>query len=137
MYPFVLVKLQRDPQLTHVGKEMENEAAMYNALGKRGLGDAIPKFLDLVNTWVEMDDFEDIGVENLSRSLKQSALQCVIALSSAGVLHNDVTPRNFVRSSDNRERAKIIDFGRATFSDDQPALTAQVGRTKILLYMMD
>ena len=84
-----------------------------------------------------MDNFDDIGVENLSKSLKESALQCVITLSQAGVLHNDVALRNFVQSSDNRERAKIIDFGRATFSDDQTALTAQVGHTKILLHMMD
>ena len=143
--PSVLVKLQRDPQLTHVGSEMENEAAMYKALAKRGLGNAIPRFfgfskhLGVAMSCLskEMDNFDDIGVENLSRSLKESALQCVTALSSAGVLHNDVALRNFVQSRGNRERAKIIDFGRATCIDDQTALAAQVGRTKILLHMMD
>lgn len=139
----VIVKLQRDPQMTHVGSEMEHEAAMYKSFAKSGLGDVIPRFWGFSRhlgvamsclSW-ELDNFDDIGVENLSKSLKESALQCVAALSSAGVLHNDVELRNFVQSRDNPERAKAIDFGRATFSNNQAALAGQVDRARSLLHL--
>jgi hypothetical protein len=137
----VLVKLQRDARMAHVAKEMQHEADIYEALVGADLGDVISRFrgysthLGVAMSCVEreLDDFDDIGLENLSDSLKESAVQCVMALSSAGVLHNDIDLRNIVQSRDDPTRAKIIDFGRATFSKDKVRLAKQVERVKILL----
>ena len=61
---------------------------------------------------------------------KRSAVQCVDALSKAGVLHNDIALRNFVQCKDDPNRAKIIDFGRAVFSNDVERLKKQLEHAK-------
>jgi tRNA A-37 threonylcarbamoyl transferase component Bud32 len=57
----------------------------------------------------------------------------VQALSQAGILHNDLELQNIVRSKDDPNRAKIIDLGRAKFSDDEERLSEQVEDAKALL----
>lgn len=140
--PSVLVKLQQNPSMTHVADEMENEAKMYDAIkGKADLVEFLPRFrgysthLGVAMTCIEResDDFDDIGRENLSEELKQSAVRGVQALSQAGILHNDLELRNIVRSKDDPNRAKIIDLGRAKFSDDEERLSEQVEDAKALL----
>jgi tRNA A-37 threonylcarbamoyl transferase component Bud32 len=140
--PTVVVKLQRDPRLSHVAAEMAHEAKIYAALeGNATVKEVIPRFrgysthLGVAMTCIEreLDDFDDIGLENLSESLKQSAVRGVELLSQAGVLHNDIELRNIVMSKDDPSRAKIIDFGRASFSSDRELLAKQVESVKILL----
>jgi hypothetical protein len=144
--PTVLVKLQNDPRKKHVANEMAQEAAMYAALeGNEAVQEVIPRFrghsthLGVAMTCVEkeLDDFDDIGLENLSDSLKQSAVHAIQVLSEAGVLHNDIELRNIVRSKRDPSRAKIIDFGRALFSGDSKLLVRQVESIKILLNIED
>jgi predicted Ser/Thr protein kinase len=140
--PTVIVKLQNDPRKKHVADEMAQEAAMYAALeGNQAVQEVIPRFrghsthLGVAMTCLEkeLDDFDDIGLENLSDSLKQSAVHAMQVLSEAGVLHNDIELRNIVRSKRDPSRAKIIDFGRASFSGDSKLLAKQIERIKILL----
>jgi hypothetical protein len=140
--PSVLVKLQQNPSMTHVADEMENEAKMYEAIkGKADLVEFLPRFrgysthMGVVMTCIEResDDFDDIGRDNLSEELKQSAVLGVQALSQAGILHNDLELRNIVRSKDDPNRAKIIDLGRPKFSDDEERLSEQVEDVKALL----
>jgi tRNA A-37 threonylcarbamoyl transferase component Bud32 len=139
-----LVKLQQDPSMTHVADEMENEAKLYDAItGKAGLVEFLPRFrgysthMGVAMTYLEResDDFDDIGAENLSEELNQSAVRGVQALSQAGILHNDLELRNIVRSKDDPNRAKIIDLGRANFSDDEERLSEHVEDAKALLGM--
>jgi hypothetical protein len=140
--PSVLVKLQQNPSMTHVIDEMENEAKMYEAIkGKADLVEFLPRFrgysthMGVAMTCIEResDDFDDIGRDNLSEELKQSAVLGVQALSQAGILHNDLELRNIVRSKDDPNRAKIIDLGRPKFSDDEERLSEQVEDVKALL----
>jgi predicted Ser/Thr protein kinase len=144
--PTVVVKLQNDPRKKHVANEMAQEAAMYAALkGNEAVQEVIPRFrghsthLGVAMTCVEkeLDDFDDIGLENLSDSLKQSAVHAIQVLSEAGVLHNDIELRYIVRSRRDPSRAKIIDFGRASFSGDSKLLVRQVESIKILLNTED
>lgn len=144
--PNVIVKLQMDPRKKHVADDMANEAAIYEALeGNGAVNEVIPCFrghshhLGVAMTCVEreMDDFDDIGLENLSVALKHSALRAVEVLSEAGVLHNDIALRNFVQSKRDPNCAKIIDFGRASFSNDPKQLAKQIERTKALLTLED
>lgn len=141
-YPTVIVKLQNDPRMKHVADDMANEAAIYEALeGNEAAKEVIPCFhghsthLGVAMTCVEkeLDDFDDIGLENLSGVLKRSAVRAVEVLSEAGVLHNDIELRNIVKSKRNPSCAKIIDFGRASFSSDRERLAKQVERIKTLL----
>ena len=81
----------------------------------------------------ELDDFDDIGLENLSDALKRSAVCAVEVLSKVGVLHNDIELRNIVKSKKDPCRAKIIDFGRASFCYDRQLLAKQVEWIKTLL----
>lgn len=81
----------------------------------------------------EMDDFDDIGLETVSDSLKESAVRGVEALSEAGVLHNDIELRNIVQCRKDPTHAKIIDLGRAVFSKDHRRLTEQMERVKFIL----
>jgi hypothetical protein len=140
--PSVLVKLQQNPSMTHVADEMENEANMYDAIaGNAGLVEFLARFrgysthMGVAMTCIEQesDDFDDIGAENLSEELKESAVCGVKALSHAGILHNDLELRNIVRSKADPNRAKIIDLGRAKFSDDEERLSEQVEDAKALL----
>ena len=139
----ILVKLQRDPRKHHVAREMANEAQVYGSLLSKNqtLQRFIPRFyghsthlgVGLSCVEKELDDFDDIGLENLSEATKKSAVRCVEALSHAGVLHNDIELRNFVQSRDDPNRAKIIDFGRASFTNDKQLLLQQVEDAKIVL----
>jgi len=140
--PTVIVKLQSDPRMKHVADEMANEAAIYEALEGNGAAkEVIPCFrghsthLGVAMTCVEkeLDDFDDIGLENLSGELKRSAVRAVEVLSEAGVLHNDIELRNIVKSKRDPSCAKIIDFGRASFSSDRKWLAEQVEWIKTLL----
>lgn len=140
--PNIIVKLQIDPKMKHVADDMANEAEIYKALeGKPAVKEVIPRFhghsnhLGVAMTCIEreLDDFEDIGLENLSVVLKHSAVRAVEVLSEAGVLHNDIELRNIVQSKRDPNCAKIIDFGRASFSCDRKLLSEQVAWTKTLL----
>ena len=144
--PTIIVKLQSDPQASHIADEMANEAAVYAALeGNEAAQEVIPRFrghsthLGVSMTCVdkELDDFDDIGQENLSESLKRSAVRAVEVLSEAGVLHNDIALRNMVKSRTDPSRAKIIDFGRASFSQDRELLAKQIEITKTILNIED
>jgi hypothetical protein len=141
-YPSVLIKLQKNPQARHIEAHMSHEANMYAALeGHKAVQEVIPRFhghsthLGVAMTCVEKekDDFDDMGLENVSEALKQSAVYAVSVLSEAGVLHNDLALRNFVQSKDDPDRAKVIDFGRSAFSSDQQSLADQVEWAKTLL----
>ena len=121
-YPSLVVKLQQNPRMAHVADEMANEAGVYTVLAaNESVQEAIPRFyghsthLDVAMTCLEreIDDFDDIGLENVSEELKLSAVRAVRLLSEAGVLHNDLELRNIVQSRDDTCQAKIIDFGRA------------------------
>ena len=140
--PSVMIKMQGDPTKKLVAKEMENEAAVYKVLSRnRDARLVIPLFrgfsnhlgVTLLCTGREGLDFEDIGVENLCQELKLSAVESLQLLSQAGVVHHDLELRNIVQSAENPERAKIIDFGRAEFSEDQVRLQEQVEALKSML----
>lgn len=140
--PTVIVKIQNDPRNKHVAEEMAHEAAIYAALQKNQAAcQVIPRFrghsthLGVAMTCIEkeLDDFEDIGLENLTESLRKSAIQSIEVLSKAGILHNDIELRNIVQSRTDPRCAKVIDFGRASFSGDQEKLAKQVNQMKILL----
>jgi hypothetical protein len=133
--PSVLVKLQRDPRVSHVAKEMANEAEMFQVLaGKSDLEGVLPRFrgysthlgVGMICIERELDDFDDMCLENLSDELKRSAVRGVELLSKAGVLHNDIALRNIVQSRDDPTRAKIIDLGRAVFCKDKERLSEQI-----------
>jgi tRNA A-37 threonylcarbamoyl transferase component Bud32 len=82
---------------------------------------------------MEGTDFDDMGIENLSEELKMSAVKSLRRLSQSGLLHNDVALRNIVQSRNDPKRAKILDFGRAEFSDDERLLQKQTEDLKFLL----
>ena len=86
---------------------------------------------------MEGSNFDDIGLENISQELKESAVRSMRRLSMSGVLHNDVALRNIVQSKDDPRRAKIIDFGLATFSDADFQLQKQVYSLERLLGLRD
>ena len=138
----VLVKMQRKEKEQHVADEMKHEASIYRAMGEMNdLQDIIPDFhgysthlgVSLLCIGLEGSNFDDIGLENISQELKQSAADSMKKLSAAGVLHNDVALRNIVQSRVDPRRAKIIDFGRATFSNDDRELRQQVHSLERLL----
>ena len=79
------------------------------------------------------DDFDDIGLQNLSLAARESALAAVKVLTDAGILHNDLALRNFVFSRNDGGIAKIIDFGRASFSSDTKLLQQQLPDAKQIL----
>jgi hypothetical protein len=139
--PTVIVKLQSDPRIKHVADDMANEAAIFEALeGNEAVKEVVPCFrghsthLGVAMTCVEKerDDFDDIGLEHLSGVLQRSAVRAIEVLSEAGVLHNDIELRNIVKSKRDPSCAKIIDFGRASFSSDRKRLAKQVERIMTL-----
>lgn len=145
-YPGMLIKLQRDRERTPVAQEMEQEAFVYQKLlsmkdSSHIVRDAIPLFygfskhvgVAMICLGLEGDDFEDIGLENISVPLKRSAIQSMEALSRVGILHGDIALRNIVQSRENPNHAKIVDFGRAQFSQDKTALREQVESLKLIL----
>ena len=140
--PTIIAKMQCNPREHHVGSEMANEAAILEALKDNSVAkEVIPRFYGHSRRWgvsvsyfgKELDDFDDIGPNNLSDELKFSAVRAVEVLSEAGILHNDIELRNFVQSKEGPNCAKIIDFGRATFSSDSKRLAKQVDRVRALL----
>lgn len=140
--PSVLIKIPHHTHAGDVAKEIEKEAAIYRKLaGNSEVQDAIPRFygfsthlgVPMLCIGREGPDFEDIGVENLSDALKESAVQCLRRLGRAGVVHHDLALRNIVQSAGDPQRAKIIDFGRAEFTQDQRLLQEQVTDLETLL----
>ena len=140
--PSVLIKIPHDPQAENVAEEMEREAAIYYELsGNADVENATAKFygfsthlgVPLLCISKEGPDFEDIGVENLSKELKRSAVESLRCLSRAGLVHRDLALRNIVQSAEDPKQAKIIDFGRAEFIEDQRLLQAQVERLESIL----
>ena len=141
-FPDVLIKLQRNPSAKHVGLEMEREANIYKQLCKeKSTKNAIAKFygysrhlgVAILCTDKQGADFEDIGVENLSLELKLSAVESLRVLSHAGLVHNDLALRNIVQSKTDPNQAKIIDFGRAEFTDNQQLQEEQIQHLQQLL----
>lgn len=144
-YPFVLIKMQNSRSI-HVREEMEHEADFYASLHELSdVQEVVPMFygfsmhLGVAMSCFELesDDFDDIAVENLPMELKRSALRAVEVLSNAHILHNDLGLRNFVRCRKNTMRAKIIDLGRAEYSDNTKLLAEQVQHAKVLLGVND
>ncbi|KAL3903826.1 MAG: hypothetical protein SGILL_010298 [Bacillariaceae sp.] len=138
----VLIKIPLRSDAVHIASEIENEAAMYQGLaGNSEVRDVIPKYfgfsthlgVPMLCVGREGMDFDDIGLENLSEALKASALDCLRRLAHAGVVHHDLALRNIVQSADNPEHAKIIDFGRAEFTQDERLLQEQVSRLEFIL----
>ena len=94
--------------MKHIATEMANEANIYKTLKAdvevRG---SIPSFFGFSNhmgvallcTKREGEDFEEIGLENLSQELKVSAVESLQLLSNAGVLHGYLELRNIVHSA--------------------------------------
>lgn len=144
-YPSVLVKMQNSRSI-HVLEEMSHEAEFYSSVQElSAVEEVVPKFygysthLGVAISCLELesDDFDDIDAENLPMALKRSALHAVQVLSNAHILHNDLELRNFVRCRNDPMRAKIIDFGRAEFSDNSKLLAEQVQHAKVLLGVMN
>ena len=138
-HPSVIVKLQKDPKKQFVADETANEAAIYKMLRRNtATKGVVPEYhgisvhLGVAMACVEreLDDFEDLGLANVSVKLRQSAVHAIETLSKAGVLHNDIELRNIVKSSSDPECAKIIDFGRASLSQDKKRLADQVDHMK-------
>jgi hypothetical protein len=141
-YPFALIKMQRNSRERHVADEMEREAAIYSELMENtDVKKAIAVFhgfsthlgVPILCLGLEGPDFEDIGVENLPHELKVSAVESLQLLSQAGLLHHDLALRNIVQSKENPKQAKIIDFGRAEFTEDRHLLQKQVEFLKSIL----
>lgn len=140
--PSVLIKIPHHPHAGDVVKEIETEAAIYRKLARNSeVQGVIPSFygfsthlgVPMLCIGREGPDFEDIGVENLSDALKASAVQCLRRLGRAGVVHHDLALRNIVQSAEDPHQAKIIDFGRAEFTQDQRLLQEQVAHLETLL----
>jgi predicted Ser/Thr protein kinase len=141
-YPSVLIKMQRNSRERHVTDEMEREAAIYSELMENtDVKKAIAVFhgfsthlgVPILCLGLEGPDFEDIGAENLPHELKVSAVESLQLLSQAGLLHHDLALRNIVQSKENPKQAKIIDFGRAEFTEDRHLLQKQVEFLKSIL----
>jgi RIO-like serine/threonine protein kinase len=135
-YPWLFIKLERDPQCAHVAEEMEHEAFIYKKLSSsRAAQGAVPSFRFSKHIGVAREgvDFDDIGIENIPLQLKLSAIESLQAVSAVGILHGDLALRNIVQSREDPDRAKIIDFGRAEVSTDSIALQYQVKSLKAML----
>jgi hypothetical protein len=83
-YPWLLIKLQRDPQRVHLAEEMEHEAFIHRKLSSlRAAQGAVPSFhgfsnhIDVTMLCLGREgmDFDDIGIENVSLQLKLSAIE--------------------------------------------------------------
>lgn len=144
-YPEVLVKLQRYRECRHVAEEMEQEAMVYrNLTSSRSFiaTNATPSFhgfctrdgVAMLCLGREGDDFDDIGIENISMPLKLSAVR---AESSGCQRRWRPTWRRCIEERCPKQgesrHAKIIDFGRARFSKDKRALREQVQELKDML----
>lgn len=136
-----IVKMVRDPRMTAQAAELRHEARMYGVLQISACADAVPEFfgfserygVPLLCVAAEGEDFEDIGLENLSSDLKHSAVQALQRLSNCGVLHGDLALRNIVQCQHNHGHAKFIDFGRAQTTKNTVLLDAQVTALKNML----
>jgi serine/threonine protein kinase len=140
-YPNVLIKMQKR-RSNRVASEMEREATMYIELQKnKKVAQVIPTFYGFSRRWGvpilclerEGDDFDDLGLQNLSLRVRRSALSAVKVLSDAGVLHNDLALRNFVLGRNDKNVAKVVDFGRASITSNKKKLKEQVKEAKQIL----
>lgn len=126
------VKIVSDPRMVPQVYELENEAKIYSHLlnNGAGTGEAVPYFFGLSSHYrvpvlclgLEGPSFEEIGLDSLSSSLKWSAIDSLLFVGRAGVLHGDLALRNIVQSKNDPTRAKIIDFGRACVTEDKSLL---------------
>lgn len=131
----------RDPRMVDQAAELRHEARMYEVLQNSACASVVPEFygfserfgVPLLCVAAEGDDFEDIGLENLSSSLKLSAVTALQRISDCGVLHGDLALRNIVRSRQHPDCAKFIDFGRAQTTKNPALLDAQVAALKTML----
>ena len=132
----------RDPRMVEQAEELRHESRMYEFLRRSAAGaQAVPEYfgfsdhcgVPLLCVAAEGDDFEDIGLDNIPHSLKRSAVAALKRISDCGVLHGDVALRNIVRSAQNPNHAKFIDFGRARMTDNATLLAAQVANLIAIL----
>jgi tRNA A-37 threonylcarbamoyl transferase component Bud32 len=136
-----IVKMVRDPRMTFQAAELQHEARIYRILMNAACADAVPEFFGFSDRYgvpllcvaAEGDDFEDIGLENISSDLKHSAVAALERISECGILHGDLAMRNIVRSRHRHESAKFIDFGRAQTTKNTKLLDAQVIALKNML----
>jgi tRNA A-37 threonylcarbamoyl transferase component Bud32 len=137
------VKMVKHPRMVHHVKELRNEAAMYAYLKTTPCAAFIPSFhgldessgVPMMCTGAEDLDFEEIGQENLPLKLTRSALRAVTSLREQGVYHGDLALRNIVRSRQNPHRAKLIDFGRSSVTNDPMLLDEQIERARSILHL--
>lgn len=136
------VKIVIERKMEQQVLELENEAAVYgHMLANKVDPGAIPAFfgcsdhvgVPLLCLGMEGSSFDDIGLSNLTLSLKESAVQALQAISNVGVLHGDLALRNIVQSRADPNKAKIVDFGRAVLTDDEDLLDGQVESVKRML----
>jgi hypothetical protein len=117
-----------DPQrfLAHAAlvDEMKCEAAVYAIISSK-CADVAPRFIGYgtiayaPSLAVEFEgaSFEELGLENVSRELRLSAMAQLHTLhEQAAVLHGDVRLGNIVCARADPTRAKLIDFGQSTIS---------------------
>jgi tRNA A-37 threonylcarbamoyl transferase component Bud32 len=136
-----IVKMVRDPRMLDQVAELRHEALIYGMLQSSACAGVVPDFygssehfgVPLLCMAAEGDDFEDVGLENLSPRLKLSAVAALQRISGCGVLHGDVALRNIVRSRQCQDHAMFIDFGRAQITTDTVLLDAQVGALENML----
>ena len=121
---------------------MANEAEVYEELCKTDSAcGAVPSYLGfsmrygvaMICLSREGPSFDEIDPETMSKDLKLSAIRSLQRLADMGILHGDVALHNVVQSRDNPNGAKIVDFGRSTFTEDTHALQEQVDELRSLL----
>ena len=122
-----------DPHPFRISMEMKNEWNIYchlkNLQGKTipklyWYGTLIPNLMDALVTEdggnILCDEDDDDAIAALPKELKLKAIQALDSLHDAGVLHRDVSLRNFVCKG---EQVRIIDFGfsqfKTNFKNDQ------------------
>ncbi len=132
-----LAAAKRPHEQRELVREMKREARVYELLAERGCcGTVAPAFLGVAEVGgggamclcvaAESASFEDIGLENLPRALRLSAIAALEELhATAEVVHGDLSLGNFVRSARDPLSARLIDFGRSL---DCKALSADKGR---------
>ncbi|KAK6978126.1 hypothetical protein R3P38DRAFT_2747069, partial [Favolaschia claudopus] len=105
------------------GKEaadlLRHEGVVYEALAKAGLGGITPPYYgafenDLETVLLILDDGGETidSFEKLSKEQRQELLTMAETMHRAGIVHNDLKPRNVVQDSSGE--VKIIDFDMAT-----------------------
>ncbi|KAK6978119.1 hypothetical protein R3P38DRAFT_3119585 [Favolaschia claudopus] len=101
------------------GKEaadlLRHEGVIYEALAKAGLGGITPRYYgafenDLGTVILILDDGGETidSFEELSKEQREDLLTKAETMHRAGIVHNDLKPRNFAQDSSGE--VKIIDF---------------------------